>query len=188
MDVDDVPLSEAWNRLCSTRPTLILFLWQHWGGKEGVGWGGVGWGELRWETGRSVYVPYRALWYRLQRRLKLKLNSRTTTYLGTCRTVSSNWTEQHRSPSLDYEQDNADSSAVSTDWTFPTQTSVLVTHTHRPLTASRSPAPLLHAMRHQGPYAPQVKPTFEVCTSDVLDSMKLPTSAHVLTVDRWSKF
>ena len=34
----------------------------------------------------------------------------------------------------------------------------------------------------------EVKPTFEVCTTDVLDSMKLPTSAHVLTVDRQSKF
>ena len=34
----------------------------------------------------------------------------------------------------------------------------------------------------------EVKPTFEVCTTDVLDSMKLPTSAHVLTVDRGSKF
>ena len=30
--------------------------------------------------------------------------------------------------------------------------------------------------------------TFEVCTTDVLDSMKLPTSALVLTVDRQSKF
>ena len=33
-----------------------------------------------------------------------------------------------------------------------------------------------------------MKPTFEVCTTDVLDSMKLPTSAHVLTVDWRSKF
>ena len=32
-----------------------------------------------------------------------------------------------------------------------------------------------------------MKPTFEVCTTDVIDSMKLPTSAHVLTVDRRSK-
>ena len=32
-----------------------------------------------------------------------------------------------------------------------------------------------------------MKPTFEVCTTDVLDPMKLPTSAHVLTVDRRSK-
>ena len=29
-----------------------------------------------------------------------------------------------------------------------------------------------------------MKPTFEVCTTDVLDSMKLPMSALVLTVDR----
>ena len=34
----------------------------------------------------------------------------------------------------------------------------------------------------------EVRPTFEVCTTDVLDSMKLPTSALVLTVDRRSKF
>ena len=33
-----------------------------------------------------------------------------------------------------------------------------------------------------------MKPTFEVCTTDVLDSMKLPTSVHILTVDRRSKF
>ena len=33
-----------------------------------------------------------------------------------------------------------------------------------------------------------MKPTFDVCTTDVLDSMKLPTSALVLTVDRGSKF
>ena len=32
-----------------------------------------------------------------------------------------------------------------------------------------------------------MKPTFEVCTTDVLDSMKLLTSVHVLTVDRRSK-
>ena len=48
----------------------------------------------------------------------------------------------------------------------------------------------------QGPYAPQgsqsetweVKPTFEVCTSVVLDSIKLLTTAHVPTVNRRSKF
>ena len=48
----------------------------------------------------------------------------------------------------------------------------------------------------QGPCAPQgsqsetleVKPTFEVCTTDILDSMTLPTSANVLKVDRRSKF
>ena len=34
----------------------------------------------------------------------------------------------------------------------------------------------------------EVKPTFEVCTTDFLDSMALPTSAHVFTVDRRSKF
>ena len=33
-----------------------------------------------------------------------------------------------------------------------------------------------------------MKPTFEVCTADILDSMTLLMSAHVLTVDRRSKF
>ena len=34
----------------------------------------------------------------------------------------------------------------------------------------------------------EVKPTFEICTSVVLDSMKLLTTAHVLPVDRRRKF
>ena len=43
-------------------------------------------------------------------------------------------------------------------------------------------------MHHKVVGTSEVKPTFEVCTSVVLDSIKLLTTAHVLTVNRRSKF